>query len=204
MNTMRIFFILLFSIFLIVPKAFALDNGVLDVTNITPQTVAAFFKPALSLLKQKKIAIKVLVPSFIPDAMGKGFLYATATFDRPDRYGIYLSYNQKCNLSNACDYIYLKAEKFGFKYQNGRVDIIPLEDDLAVEKSLYSEVPLDNRYPNPPTWVTLHNGKRATFSRLLKHTNANLSWDDSGVRYLILMKDGEKEQMLKMANSIYD
>jgi hypothetical protein len=185
----------------------ALDLGTLDLTNVTPETVAAFFKPSLSYLSQKKIAIKVLTPSFIP-FRNKGTLYAIPFTDssrpeRTDRYEICLNYKPKVDSPSDCDYIVLIAEKFGFKYPDGRVDVLPLSDDLALEISLYSEVPLNRRYSYPPTYVTLSNGKRATFARLLKHTNANLSWDDNGVRYLILMKDGEKEEMLKIANSIY-
>ncbi len=202
---MRIFFILLISTLLIVSKASASDLGVLDLTNVTTETVAAFFKPALSELIQKKIAIKILTPTFIPSS-DKGTLYAIpftnlARPERTDQYQICLNYKPKAELPIDCDYIVLGAEKFGFKYPSGRVDIVSLSEVLAAAKSDYpvKSLPSSDR----PGWVTLANGKKAVFYRFPYRNSVSVHWDDNGVRYTITLPEGTKDRVLKIVNSIY-
>lgn len=191
--------------FLIPLDASALDIGILDLANITPETVTAFFKPALSELAQKKVAIKILTPTYIPSSK-KGTLYviASSNFSRPERtdyYKICLSYKPEAEVPADCEYIMFGAEKFGYKYPLGRVDIYPLSEVLAGVKEDYpsTNLPKSQR----PSWVTLDNGKKAVFYRATYRNTVCINWDDSGVRYTISIPEGTKEQVLKIVNSIY-
>lgn len=190
-------FALFFSFVL---NSFAINPGSLDVRNITPQTVAAMFNPALFVLNQKQVAIKVLAPSFIFDDYGEGFLYAIPHSDSPDRYWIDVSGNPNCDGATSCFNITFQGEKVG------NPDVLSLDDDLAQAKDSYAKVAPDRRDPNPPASLFLDNGMRVVFHpwfNFIHYTNAHLSWIDKGVRYQVIMKKGDKEAMLKMANSIY-
>jgi hypothetical protein len=197
--------LILTSILLIPPEASASDLGVLDLTNVTPETVTAFFKPALSELAQKKVAIKILTPTYIPSSK-KGTLYAIpfTNFDRPERtdyYRICLNFKPKAESPLDCDYIVFSAEKFGFKYPLGRVDVSPLQEYLDLVKEIY---PSTNLPPSErPSWVTLANGKKAVFYRFPYRNSVSLYWDDNRVRHSISFPEGTKDQALKIVNSIY-
>jgi hypothetical protein len=193
------------STLLIPLEASALELGTLDLTNVTPETVTAFFKPALSELAQKKVAIKILTPTYIPSSK-KGTLYSIIFTDlalpeRTDFYQICLNYKPEAEFPIDCQYIIFGAEKFGYKYPSGRVDIYPLPVVLAGVKEDYpsTNLPKSQR----PSWVTLANGKKAVFYSAPYRNTVWLLWDDSGVRYTISIAEGTKDQALKIVNSIY-
>jgi hypothetical protein len=174
--------------------------GSLDVRNITPQTVAAMFKPPLAFLTQKELAIKVLIPKFIFAYSPDGLLYAIPHSDRPDSYWIEVTDVPDCNGATSCSNIILQAKKLGSP------EILTLEQQLALGEESYARLTPDKRDPNPPTVVTLDNGIKAVYHPWLllwKYTSSYLSWDDNGVRYQAIEKKGDKATMLKMVNSIY-
>jgi hypothetical protein len=198
------FFIALFISFVL--NVFAVNNNVgsLDGRNITPQTVGAMFKPPLDFLNQKQLPIKVLVPTFIINTYPKGYpdpiFYAIPHSDRSDRYWIDVTGNPNCDGATSCSNMVFQGEKVG------NPEVLSLDAELALAKESYARVEKDKRDPNPPASLFLDNGMRVVFHPWFlfwHYTSSYLSWVDNDVRYQVIMKKGDKSEMLKMANSIY-
>jgi hypothetical protein len=181
-------------------NVFAINPGSLETRNITPETVATMFKPALKFLKQKELQINVLAPTFIYSALPDNILYAIPYSDRPDRYWIDVTDVRDCDGATSCSYITFQGEKVG------NPEVLTLEQELALGKESYLRVTPDKRDPNPPSVVTLDNGMKAVFHPwflLWKYTSSYVSWVDNDVRYQVIMRKGDKATILKMVNSIY-
>jgi hypothetical protein len=182
-------------------RAYSLDVGSLDSTNQTPETVAAMFKPAIATLRERNVSIKILTPtSLFPKKIIPGLVYAIPYNRGADIYEITLSRESDCH-SFVCTYLLFQGKKVGLP------EVLSLEDDLAQSKDSYARVAPDRRDPNPPAWVTLDNGMKAVFHPWFTFTHdtyARVSWVDNGVRYIVMMKRGDKERLIKIINSMYN
>lgn len=142
--------------------------------QVPPSKPHEIFNSIVAELKQKT-KLNPLLPGYVPED-GDLPIYAVLESVNPESYQIILGYTEDCNGGNACRLGTTSAQT-----------VTPETDPLAGEQ------------------VSLVNGISGYFVEAdcsgANCSDATLSWEQDGDRYTVGIKAGQKETLVKMANS---
>ncbi len=129
---------------------------------------------------QNSTNIPVEFPKNLPDAEGEK-IYFDWTADN-NGYEVSFDYTPDCGGATACNIGYFSANKGGQ---------IPSKSDF-LENAEYH-------------YVKLSNGYSAVFTNACgAYCTASIFWKINGVVYSVSLKNGTKQEVMKIANSVYN
>ncbi|WP_414755830.1 hypothetical protein [Anabaena sp. CCY 9910] len=132
------------------------------------------FQPILPKLKQKS-QIKILLPKYIPESDGTNPIYAIIETSTPKKYDILLGFSPDCTGGTAC-----------------RLGVV------SAEAVTGSTPRLTGKRVNLARGIA---GYFVDFSCGANCSDATLTWRQQGVQYSFGLKAGDRNSLIKMANS---
>lgn len=154
------------------------------------------FQPIVPVVT-KQTQVPVLLPAHVPsfDATGKAKVYADLKTATPFEYIIVLGYDPKCIEATPC--------RLGFISGKVKTPITLLLEEEYEYDSSYRPL----RSPDQPDFISLANKTKAYFlpySCFNACSDSVLAWDLDGYRYVISIRSARKEELLNMANSMFN
>ncbi|MEP0913740.1 hypothetical protein NDI45_22760 [Leptolyngbya sp. GB1-A1] len=185
------------ALFLIAGAGWWLRGANADQPSQTTSPIAnatTIFQPVLSQLGRAQVPLRL--PTYIPSRGQRQSseslpVYASVDSVESGSYAVVLGYSKDCNGSNACRLGAVIGEVQPTK---------SAQDDYTESDYLYP----DGRSEEPVAQVTLANGITGTFLPWRCATNctdAQVVWDENGYRYSVGIKLGDRDSLVKMANS---
>jgi hypothetical protein len=185
------------ALFLIAGAGWWLRGANADQPSQTASPIAnatTIFQPVLSQLGRAQVPLRL--PTYIPSRGQRQSseslpVYASVDSVESGSYAVVLGYSKDCNGSNACRLGAVIGEVQPTK---------SAQDDYTESDYLYP----DGRSEEPVAQVTLANGITGTFLPWRCATNctdAQVVWDENGYRYSVGIKLGDRDSLVRMANS---
>ncbi|NJP12187.1 MAG: hypothetical protein HC866_24240 [Leptolyngbyaceae cyanobacterium RU_5_1] len=169
-------------------------------TNSKPVSTTAktIFQAILPKLYQRT-KIPVRLPTYIPENGSPQMPSANLTSVSANNYAIILGTDPECVGEHFCRVGTITASKLS-------ASAISLEKDYRqaarfINNSLITE---ERRSPDVMGPVTLARNLKGYFIPWIladDYTDAKITWDEAGVRYSVAIRRGDKESLIKMANS---
>lgn len=161
-------------------------------------TIHPLFQNLLPTLYQRT-KVPVRLPIYIPNLKTEKPLVATLSSATGNEYAIVLGSRSNCQGQNSCKLGSLSATKLTAK-------ALSLQKTFQQAASFVND-PLFNgerRSPDQMGPVTLSNNVKGYFIPWVfsdRYTEAKIIWEQDGVRYSIGLQQGDKDTLIKMANS---
>ena len=139
---------------------------------------------------QQKTSVPVEFPGSLPNTGGEE-VYLNWSADN-NSYNVNFDYTNDCNGATACNMGSFSAEKGGI--------VVPKSEFSFSDRS---DIPIEMQ--DKYEYIKLDNGYNAVFMYGCgAYCNATLQWKINNVLYSIYLKNGNKEEVMKIANSVYN